>query len=140
VPTFDISSNVRDGIATGKHAAEAIQRALEWEGRNKRMTPAAIAIATPTKKGQRLFDDRFTSADARGCVVVVITVIDGDAVDVLATAAPLGDGAADVMVGDTAASGCCLESALTRAAASRGFEELFPLRGMRRSPTGDAAD
>src|SRR5687767_13669462 len=51
------------------------------------MRPAAAAIAKPMRKGQRLRDICSTSVSTRGCVVIVVTVIDGDWLEVVPAAA-----------------------------------------------------
>jgi len=47
------------------------------------MTPAAAAIAKPMRNGHRLRDPRSTSVSMGGCVVIVVTVIDGDWLEVV---------------------------------------------------------
>jgi hypothetical protein len=99
------------------------------------MKPAAAAIAKPMRNGHRLRDICSTSVSMRGCVVMVVTVIDGDWLEVVpaVVAAPaLEADAVTLFVATVSAVSMRPEAGTpTPATASRGFDVLT-IGGFRR--------
>src|SRR5687768_11754170 len=98
------------------------------------MRPAAAAIAKPMRNGHRLRDVWSASVSVRGCVVIVVTVIDGDWLEVPAVVAAPGVEADAVTLFVATVSAVSMRSEAgtpTPATASRGFDVLT-FGGVRR--------
>lgn len=99
------------------------------------MRPAAAAIAKPMRNGHRLRDICSTSVSTRGCVVIVVTVIDGDWLEVVpaVVAAPAVEVDAVTLFLATVSPVSMRSEAgtPTPATASRGFDVLT-FGGLRR--------
>ena len=91
------------------------------------MRPAAAAIAKPMRNGHRLRDVCSTSVSMRGCVVVVVTVINGDWLEVVpvVVAAPVVEEGTITFVATVSAVSMRSEAGTpTPATAFRGFDVL----------------
>jgi hypothetical protein len=99
------------------------------------MRPAAAAIAKPMRNGHRLRDISSTSVSMGGCVVIVVTVIDGDGLELVpaVVAAPAVEAdAVTLFVATVSAVSMRSEAGTpTPATASRGFDALT-FGGLRR--------